>query len=146
MVPPFGPRERRGPGLGASLDWVGTTGQQQFDQGHVPPAARPPERRALEEFIADVGARTRIQQHGRQGHAHAMVPRDHFVQHRLARLRRLKIGIAPIENQPERRAAVGLFDLVQVAMPGQRTPEQPEPSVRISVGSGISSESREGRI
>ena len=38
-------------------------------------------------------------------------------------LRRPKIGIAALENQPERRAAVRLFGLGQVLMPGQRTPE-----------------------
>src|SRR5688572_29704256 len=57
-----------------------------------------------------------------------MIPRDDFVQHRLPRLRRPKVGIAALENQPERRAAVRLFGLGQVSMPRQRTPEQPEPS------------------
>jgi hypothetical protein len=66
MVPPFGPRERCGPRLGAGLDRIRSASQQQFDQGHTAPAARPPERRALQEFIPDVRARTRIQQHGRQ--------------------------------------------------------------------------------
>jgi hypothetical protein len=59
---------------------------------------------------------------------HDMVSRDHFVQHRLSRLWRPKIGIAALENQPERCAAVRLFGLGQVLMPGQRTPEHPEPS------------------
>src|SRR5918996_6271550 len=57
-----------------------------------------------------------------------MVSRDYFVQHRLSGLRRPKIGIAALEHQPERCAAVRLFGLIQVPMPGQRTPEHPEPS------------------
>src|SRR6266550_5777424 len=57
-----------------------------------------------------------------------MVSRDYFVQHRLSGLRRPKTGIAALENQPERCAAVCLFSLGQVLMPGQRTPEHPEPS------------------
>src|SRR6478672_11107423 len=57
-----------------------------------------------------------------------MVSRDYFVQHRLSGFRCPKIGITALQKQSERRAAVGLFGLVQIPMPGQRTPEHPEPS------------------
>jgi hypothetical protein len=73
-------------------------------------------------------AHTPIQQDGRQSYTHAMISRDHFVQHRLSILRRPNIGIAALENQPERCAAVRLFGLVQVPMPGQWTPQHPEPA------------------
>jgi hypothetical protein len=66
MVPPFGPREWCGPRLGPGLDRIRAASQQQFDQRHTAPTARPPDRRALQEFVPDVRARTRIQQHGRQ--------------------------------------------------------------------------------
>ena len=61
MVPPFSPRERCGPRLGHGLDRIRPATQQQFDQRHTAPAARPPERHALQEFVPDVRARTRIQ-------------------------------------------------------------------------------------
>jgi hypothetical protein len=102
--------------VGHTADRIGPASQQQFDQRHTAPAARPPERRALQEFVRDVRARTRIQQDGRQRHAHAMIPRDHFVQHRLSGFRCPKIGIAALQNQSERRAAVPLFGLIQVPM------------------------------
>ena len=82
----------------------------------------------LQEFVPDVRARPRIQQDGRQRHAHSMVSRDHFVQHRLSRFPCPKIGIAALENQSKRLAAVRLFGVVQVLVPGQRTPQRPEPS------------------
>src|SRR4029450_6353092 len=61
-----------------------------------------------------------------------MVSRDDFVQHLLSGLCRPKIGIAALENQPERGAAVRLFGLGQISMPGQRTPEYPEPPYVVS--------------
>jgi hypothetical protein len=128
MLAPYGPRERCGPRLGLGLDRIGPSSQQQCDQLHSAPATRPPEGRTPQELVPGVRARPRIQQHGRQGHAHAMVARDHFVQHRLSRLPGPKIRIAALENQPKRFAAVRLFGAVEIRVPGQRAPQHPEPS------------------
>jgi len=128
MLTPFGPRERCGPRLGLGLDRIGPSSQQQFDQLHTAPATRPPERRTLQEIVPDVRVRPRIQQDGRQRHPHSMVSCDYFVQHRLSRFACSKIGIAALENQPKRLAAVRVFGVVQVLVPRQRTPQHPEPS------------------
>ena len=128
VLMPFGPRERCSPRLGLGLDRIGPSSQQQCDQLYTAPATRPSEWRALQELIPDVRARTCIQQDGRQSHAHAMVSRDHFMQHRLSGFRCSKIGIAALENQRERCAAVRLFGFGQILVPGQRTPEHPEPA------------------
>src|SRR3954449_9811907 len=50
----LGPRTRRRPRVGVRLHWVRAPRQQELHEMDAPPAASPPERRALEQIVADV--------------------------------------------------------------------------------------------
>src|SRR4051794_35409079 len=95
----LGPRPRSGPRLGVGFNRICASTQIQLHQFDATPAARPAERRALQQIVARIEFRAGIQEHGRWPCAvfgTAPVSR-HIVQNSSAEWS-ADVGIAPIQH------------------------------------------------
>src|SRR5262245_23757484 len=99
----------RGPWLRVYLDGICTTRQEQLHQGGASPAARPAERRAREQRVANVETGASVEQDGGELNPHAMIARDDLVQHGLAVVRRAVMRSAARQDQREALAAFSLL-------------------------------------
>ena len=106
-----GPRRRRGPWLGVGFDRIRAAVEEQLHERQLSPAARPPERRALQQVIANVEPRAAVKDRGCEGHSlfrcHVSA-RDDVVQRRQSKLLLVcrtsaQVGIAAFEQQAKAR-------------------------------------------
>jgi len=74
----FRPGVGCGPRLRVRLDGIGAAREKQLHHLDAPPPACPSERSTLEQFVADIEARSGIEQNGGELDAHPVIARECF--------------------------------------------------------------------
>ena len=112
----FSPCARSCPRLRVRLDRVGAARQQQFDDLDSSPPTGPSERCAVEQRIADVETRARIEQNRGELNTHVVIAGNDLVQHRLPGFQCTVMRTTTGENQFETCACICLLLRVEVPM------------------------------